>query len=42
VQWNKTKLVLGTGTHLFVKVPQPGVSEVTFTIFEWSCHLLPV
>jgi len=26
--------------HLFVKVPRPGVSEVTFAVFESSCHLL--
>jgi len=31
---------LGLGTHLFVKVPQPGDSEVTFSVFESSCHLL--
>jgi len=34
---------LGLGTHLFVKVPRPGDSEVTFSVFETSCHqLLPV
>jgi len=34
---------LGLGTHLFVKVPRPGDSEVTFVVFESSCHLsLPV
>jgi len=32
--------VLGIGTHLFVKVPRPGESEVTFLIFESTCHLL--
>jgi len=32
--------VLGLGTHLFVKIPQPGVSEVTFSVIESSCHLL--
>jgi len=34
----------GLGTHLlFVKVPRPGDSEVTFSLFESSCHmLLPV
>jgi len=32
---------LGLGTHLFVKVPLPGDSEETFSVFEWSCHLLP-
>jgi len=30
---------LGLGTHLFVKVPRPGDSEVTFAVFESSCHL---
>jgi len=28
------------GTNLFVKVPRPGYSEVTFSVFESSCHLL--
>jgi len=28
------------GTHLFVKVPRPGDSDVTFSVFELSCHLL--
>jgi len=28
------------GTHLFVKVPRPGDSEDTFSVFESSCHLL--
>jgi len=26
------------GIHLFVKVPRPGDSEVTFSVFESSCH----
>jgi len=30
----------GLGTHLFVKVPRPGDSEVTFSVFESNCHLL--
>jgi len=30
----------GLGTHLFVKVPRLGDSEVTLSIFESSCHLL--
>jgi len=30
----------GLGTHLFVKVPRPGDSEVTLLVFESSCHLL--
>jgi len=32
--------VLVLGTHSFVKVPRPGDSEVTFLVFESSCHLL--
>jgi len=36
-------LCLGLGTRLFVKVPRPGDSEGTFSVFESSCHmLLPV
>jgi len=31
--------LLGLGTHLFVKVPRPGDNEVTFSVFESSCHL---
>jgi len=31
---------LGLGTHLFVKVPRPGDSEVTYSVFESSCRLL--
>jgi len=31
---------LGLGTHLFVKAPKPGESEVTFSVFELSYHLL--
>jgi len=27
------------GTHLFVKVPRPGNSEVTFSVFESSCQV---
>jgi len=37
---NKLKQGCGLGTHLFVKVPRPGDSEVTFSLFESSCHLL--
>jgi len=34
---------LGTDTHLFVTVLRLGDSEVTFSVFESSCHqLLPV
>jgi len=25
--------------HLFVKLPRPGDREVTFSVFESSCHL---
>jgi len=32
--------VNGLSPHLFVKVPRPGDSKVTFAIFESSCHLL--
>jgi len=31
---------LRLGTHLFVKVPRPGDSEVIFSVFESSFHLL--
>jgi len=31
---------LGLGTRSFVKVPRPGDSEVTFSVFKSSCHLL--
>jgi len=31
---------LDLGTHLFVKAPRPGDSEVTFSVFGSSCHLL--
>jgi len=31
---------LGLGPHLFVKVPRPGDSEITFSVFEKSCYLL--
>jgi len=34
-----TKLNSGLGTHLFVKVPRPGHSEGTFSVFESSCQL---
>jgi len=37
------ELGLGLDTHLFIKVPRPGDSEVTFSVFESVCHLsLPV
>jgi len=31
---------LGLSTHLFVKVSQRGDSEMTFSVFESSYHLL--
>jgi len=31
---------VGLGTYLFVKVPRPGDSEETFSVFESSCHML--
>jgi len=31
---------LDLGTHLFVKVPRSGDSEVAISVFELSCHLL--
>jgi len=34
------KVSLGLGTHLFVKVPRPGDSKRSFSIFESNCHLL--
>jgi len=34
------QVLSGLGTHVFVKVPRPGNSEGTFSIFESSCHLL--
>jgi len=35
----KSKIV-GLGTHLFVKIPRLGDSEVTLAVIESSCHLL--
>jgi len=35
-----TAHTVGLGPHLFVKVPRPGDSEVTFAVFESSFHLL--
>jgi len=32
--------MVGLGTHLSVKVPRPGDSEVTFSVFGSSCLLL--
>jgi len=37
---NQTRFIISLGTLLFVKVPRPGDSEVTFTVFESNCHLL--
>jgi len=39
IYWVKMIFLLGLGTHLFVKVPWPGDSEGTFSVFESSCHL---
>jgi len=36
----KNQLSLDLGAHLFVKVPQLGDSELTFSVIESSCHLL--
>jgi len=33
-------LLCNSFARLFVKVPRPGDSEVTFAIFTSSCHLL--
>jgi len=35
-------MYLGTKiiAHSFVKLPRPGDSEKTFSVFESSCHLL--
>jgi len=30
----------GFGAPLFIKVPRPGDSKETFSVFESSCHLL--
>jgi len=38
--YSDTLLHTGLGTHLFVKAPRPGDSEVIFSVFESSCHLL--
>jgi len=32
----KTHFAVDLGTNLFVKVPRPGDSEVTFSVFESS------
>jgi len=37
------QLLFGLGSHLFVKVPQPGDNEETFLVFKSSYHvILPV
>jgi len=33
-------MLYGLSPSLFVKVPRPGDSEGTFTVFKSSCHLL--
>jgi len=38
-QWSGSDLGLSLGTHLFVKIPRPGDSKVTYSVFELSCHL---
>jgi len=40
VYYTSPKYVTSLGTHLFVEVLRPGDSEVTFSVFESSCHLL--
>jgi len=35
-----SRIGLDLSTHLFVKVPRPGDSEVTFSVFESSFYLL--
>jgi len=32
--------MIGLGAHLFVKGPRSRDSELTFSVFESSCHLL--
>jgi len=32
--------MLSLAIHLFVKVPRPGFSEGTYSVFELTCHLL--
>jgi len=39
LQYSSPNLI-GLGNHLFLKVPRPGDSEVTFSVFESSCYLL--
>jgi len=34
------RAILCVQNNLFVKVPRPGNSEVIFSVFESSCHLL--
>jgi len=40
IQGGTLGCILSLGPHLFVKVPRPGDSEVSFAVFESSCHLL--
>jgi len=35
----KFRECISLGPHLFVKVPRPGDREVTFAVFESSCHV---
>jgi len=39
VQMQTMYALFGLGTHLFVKVPRPEDSEVTFSVFELSKKL---
>jgi len=34
------RILTGLGAYLCVKVPRPGDSKRTFSVFESSCHLL--
>jgi len=34
-------LNIGSFARLFAKLPQPGACEVTFAVFELSCHPIP-
>jgi len=42
LEWSVILTVkVGLDTHLFVKVLRPRDSEVIFSVFQSSCHLLP-
>jgi len=40
VNWSRHRSTIILLVHLFVKVPQPGDNEMTFSVFELCCHLL--